>query len=115
MQTLAVVGNEPPELVTRGDVRALEEVSMFDDDPRWETTASATTTLAISTDAIENLFTCGRNTLATRSHNAVLIGQSEPDVPGRGSRGASCGRRSRTRTEPATSSTRTCERYRLAT
>ena len=60
---------------------------MFDDDPRWETTASATTTLAISTDAIENLFTCGRNTLATRSHNAVLIGQSEPDVPGRGSRG----------------------------
>src|SRR5437016_438827 len=87
MQTLAVVGNEPPELVTRGDVRALEEVSMFDDDPRWETAASATTTLAISTDAIENLFTCGRNTLATRSHNAVLVGQSEPDVPGRGSRG----------------------------
>jgi DNA-binding MarR family transcriptional regulator len=35
MQTLAVVGNQPPKLATRGDVRALKEVSMFDDDPRW--------------------------------------------------------------------------------
>ena len=35
MQTLAVVGNQPPKLATRGDVRALEEVPMFDDDPRW--------------------------------------------------------------------------------
>src|SRR5258705_390308 len=28
MQTLAVVGNQPPRLVTRGDVRAFEEASM---------------------------------------------------------------------------------------
>src|SRR5437867_4260687 len=34
MQIMAVVGNQPPKLATRGDVRALEEVSMFDD-PRW--------------------------------------------------------------------------------
>jgi DNA-binding MarR family transcriptional regulator len=34
MQTLAVVGNQPPKPATRGDARALEEVSMFDD-PRW--------------------------------------------------------------------------------
>ena len=35
MQMLAVVGKQPPKLATRGDVRALEEASMFDDDPRW--------------------------------------------------------------------------------
>jgi len=35
MQIMVVVGKQPPELVTRGDVRALEEVSMFDD-PRWD-------------------------------------------------------------------------------
>jgi DNA-binding MarR family transcriptional regulator len=35
MQTLAVVGNQPPEVVTRGDVRLLQEESMFDRDPRW--------------------------------------------------------------------------------
>src|SRR5438552_18709098 len=31
MQMMAVVGNQPPQVVTRGDVRALEEGSMFDD------------------------------------------------------------------------------------
>jgi hypothetical protein len=35
LQTLAVVGKQPPQLATRGDVRALKEVSMVDDDPRW--------------------------------------------------------------------------------
>src|SRR5437773_360192 len=37
MQPLAVVGNQPPKLATRGDVRALEEGSMFDD-PRSDDT-----------------------------------------------------------------------------
>src|ERR1051326_206401 len=37
MQIMAVVGNQPPELATRGDVRALEETCMFDD-PRSDDT-----------------------------------------------------------------------------
>src|SRR5438132_6599243 len=35
MQIMGVVGNAPPEQATRGEVRALEEVPMFNDDPRW--------------------------------------------------------------------------------
>lgn len=37
MQIMAVVGNQPPKLATRGDVRALEEGFMFDD-PRSDDT-----------------------------------------------------------------------------
>jgi hypothetical protein len=37
MQVLVVVGNEPPNMVTRGEARALREVHMFDD-PRSDDT-----------------------------------------------------------------------------
>jgi hypothetical protein len=37
MQTMALVGNQPPKVVTRGDVWALKEGSMFDD-PRSDDT-----------------------------------------------------------------------------
>src|SRR5438876_381474 len=54
MQTLALVGNQPPELATRGDVRALRTFLCSMMILAGATAASATTTLAISTDAIEN-------------------------------------------------------------